>query len=212
MIPFLFFQSDFILLWRLHSQQVFDEIIPPYADEVGVVGEAVPPVGDDQKVEVLVGLDQFSGQPQAAGRIDVVVHIPVNQQQLALQIAGKREVRLFVVMRPIRKPHPELGPPGFGHPKVMIPRRRDSDFVEFRMCQQRVGCVVAARRMSVNAHSGQIHVGITLGHPSHCYDMILSADISQVLVGEIVEFFGSHGCSQPVNGDNDESQLSDGLV
>lgn len=132
---------------------MFDEIVPPYADEVGGVGKAVPPVGDDQKVEILVGFDQFSGQPQAAGRIDVVVHIPVNQQQLALQIAGKREVGLFVVMRPVRKAHPELGPPGFGHPMVMIPSRRDSDFVEFRMCQQRMGCVVAARRMSVNAHS-----------------------------------------------------------
>ena len=41
---------------------MLDEVIPALVDEVRVVAETVRPVGDDQEVQILVGLDQSAGQ------------------------------------------------------------------------------------------------------------------------------------------------------
>jgi hypothetical protein len=52
-------------------------------------------VGQDQHVEVLVGLDQGIDHLHGQRRMDVVIHIPGCQQQFPLQIAGQVGVSLL---------------------------------------------------------------------------------------------------------------------
>ncbi len=55
-------------------------------------------LGRIRQVEVLVLLDQRVDQHQGRGDVDVLVHLAVDQEELALQTSGQGLVRLLSVV------------------------------------------------------------------------------------------------------------------
>ena len=79
---------DLEIFRRRDVQKILDEIVPAAADEIKVSPFAVVHVGHQEHVEILVGFDQGVNQPHRFNGVDVVVHVAVNQQEMALQFVG----------------------------------------------------------------------------------------------------------------------------
>src|SRR5690606_13413622 len=59
---------------RRCAEQVLDEVVPATSHHIGFVAEAMPTVGEDDQVEILVGLDQRVDDEERVVRGDVAVH------------------------------------------------------------------------------------------------------------------------------------------
>jgi hypothetical protein len=76
--------ADPVLLRWLGAHEVLHEVVPAPSHHVVVVrAEAVPCVGEDDEVEVAVGLDERVDDQVRVVRRDVVVHGAVGEEQLA---------------------------------------------------------------------------------------------------------------------------------
>src|SRR4051812_33316380 len=80
------------LIARLDSQEIAREEVHPAAASVGRLGGAVAGSGDDQQVEILVGLHERVGDLHRARGIDVSVEFADDEHELALQLRSMRHV------------------------------------------------------------------------------------------------------------------------
>src|SRR4051794_10319173 len=89
--------------WRAH-QLAHQEVPAALADVGQAVDERMLGPGHDEQLEVLVGGDEPVGQPQRVVRVDLVVHLAVDEQQLA----GQRD-RDVLLATELRAPWPRQG-------------------------------------------------------------------------------------------------------
>ena len=80
-------------------------------------------VWDDQHLEVFVGRDQRVDHAQGQRRVDVVVHLPVDQQELALEVSGQPDVVLMGIDLLVEQPNPGFTPQRDVPQIVVVPRR-----------------------------------------------------------------------------------------
>src|SRR5262245_49684042 len=73
---------------------MLSEVLPHALIEIGLHrAEAVGLAGRDQEVKALVGFDQCVHHANGVGGMDVVIHIAMNQEQMALEVGGHFRVR-----------------------------------------------------------------------------------------------------------------------
>src|SRR5262245_49255235 len=86
----------------MFAEQAFGKKVVHAAIEVGlVVAVGMALARNDQHVEALVSLDQSIDKPHGVGRVHVVVHVAVDEQNSAFEVLGQFGIR--------RHPDLELG-------------------------------------------------------------------------------------------------------
>ena len=111
---------QFVPAGGIYAQEVLDEEVGAFVfAEVfahGVVG-----AGDEDELEVLVGLDEGVDDLVGGGGIDVVVLFADEEHELALEVLGVLDVGGGDVGAIDGITHPLLVPPDFVHTVIMTP-------------------------------------------------------------------------------------------
>ena len=158
--------------WRRAHQLAHQEVPAALADVGQVVDEHVLGPGDDQQLEVLVGGDEPVGQPHRVVRVDLVVHLAVDEQQLARQ--------------PVREVHVGGTGPGLGIVRAVVglheaqvevagvvrAGKGDADLVQLGEVQHRPRCGEPATGVAEHAHPVQVHPRPGPGQLSQRRDMV----------------------------------------
>ena len=141
---------------------MLDEVVPATADEIRLV-QRVRAIGRDNQIERFVGLDQFVHQLNGHGRVHVVVHVTVHQQEMPPQVRRIRLVRRrgkIVIAAPHRiagqQPLVFLRPVDVVAAIVMIAGTRHRNLEELGELEDGIGAGETTARMSKNAHAVQI--------------------------------------------------------
>src|SRR5262249_44210482 len=149
-------------------QKIADEIVPSAANHVGLVAEAVIAVGQQEKVEVLVGFDQLVDDEHGIHGRYVAVHGAVGEQELTLQVFGLKLVGLVVVIGAaagfgFQQALPLFGPIVFVDAIVVVAGFRDPHLEEIGVAEHRAGGGESAARMAVDTGAIDVDPGVALG-------------------------------------------------
>src|SRR5581483_3203206 len=69
------------------------EEVPHPLREIGlIIREGMALARKDQHIKALIGFDQRVNQPHGVGRVDIVVHIAMDEQQVSLQVGRQLRV------------------------------------------------------------------------------------------------------------------------
>ena len=196
---------------RLNAEQVPDEIVPAPPEEVRIVVQPVRPVRDDEQVEVAVGLDQGVDECQGGGGVDVLVHLAVDQEELAGQIGRQAPVRLLIVMGVDLRAHVALDPARFVETVVVVAGRGDADLVEVGVAQDGVGGGVAAGRVAVDPDPAEVEGGLAVAELADRGDVVGETGVAEVAVADVVVGARAPRHPQTVDHDDDEAQFGDRL-
>ena len=121
-----------IPLRRIDPQQVLDKEIPSFYPAIG------PPIGmvKTRQGKEFKGLTRFYqrvGDPVSGFGRNVVVPLSYHQQQIAVELGGIGDIRLFIIVFADGVAHPLLVPPLFVDPVIMTSAGGDRGFVEITM-------------------------------------------------------------------------------
>ena len=170
-------------------------------------------IGQDQQVEALVRLHQRIDQRNGVSRMDVVVHVSMDQEQLAFEVRGGRLVGRGLVV--VGLPHgianqealEPFTPARVVGPVVVIARGRHRRFVEIGVPEQRAGRGKPAARVPVDPDP----VEVELGHPDRqlldCGEVIGDPVVAHVAVPGRVEGLGPPGVAEGVDRHDNEPEL-----
>jgi len=208
-----------VLLRRLEVHEPLHEEVPAPAHHVrGRVAEPVVLVREHQEIEILVRLDQRAGHHQRLVGRHVGVHRAVRQEQAALQILRVELVRLgLVTVRAVGIAHDQalvaLAPVVLVQPLVVVPRLGDARLEEVGEAEHRGGRGEAAARVPPDARAPDVEPRVLrrqLLHPRNLVrDRVVAAHRPVV---SILERLRAARCAHPVDGDDDEAELGQGLA
>src|SRR5438477_9486559 len=133
---------DFKVAGRAHAEKVSNEIVPPSPHQIQIATFAVIHVGNDEHVEVLVGLNKRVGKPHRLDNVDVIIDVAVLDQQPSLEPVGHRDVRLFGIVGPHRESLIELVPPGLIQSRIVISGDGNTNFIKIRKYQHGMSSAV----------------------------------------------------------------------
>src|SRR5690606_29701919 len=209
--------ADTVLVRRLRTEQMPDEVVPPAAHHVVVVDAiAMPCVREDQQVEVLVRLDQCVDDQVRVVRRDVVVHAAMGEEELAAEVGGVRLVRdlLVVVARALSDEQAvvALAPVVLVVPVVVVPGLRDADLEEVGVAEHRGRGREPAAGVAPDAGTLDVDERVALGELAHSCDLIGQRVVAHVAVVRVMERLGASGRAHAVDLDDDEAELGECLI
>ena len=158
--------------WSI-AGKILHEIVPPAARHVlGRLAIAMSDIRNDQKIKVLVRLDQRLNDQQGIVHRHIVVHRSMGQQQLPLQVFHVVLVGLAIIVRaPIGVLHlktsPFLCPIVLVIPLIMIAALCNPHLEKFRIVEHRRGRSIATARVPIDPHLVEIDPRILRGQLPH---------------------------------------------
>lgn len=172
--------------------------------------------GNEQHIETFPSFDQFINDDNGIGGVDVIIHIAMNQEQMALQVLRQLLVgRDLALERDISSLVGDLvhamvllAPPTVVDVVVMITCARDGHFEEIRIEQHGRCGHEPSSGMAVNADPVDIHVGIAGAQLLDRSLVIGQGIVSQVAIAVVVIPFRAAGVSASVtHANHDEAGL-----
>ena len=138
-------------------------------------------------LEVLVVPDEFRNDLQRGGRIHIVIHLSVDNQEFTLQPPGVVHVGILAIPGAEGIAHPLLVPPNLVHPVVVAAAQGDAHLVELGMEQQGGEGILPTGGIAVDAHLREVHVPVLLRCSLHPQDAVRETGILEVPPAHILE-------------------------
>src|ERR1700733_16299670 len=134
-------------------------------------------VGEQEKIEILVGFDEGVDDEESVVGRDVVVHGAVGEEEMALQIFRQGLVGLGVVVRGAigifyQQAHVAFAPVIFVLAIIVVAGFGDSHLKEIRVAKHGVGRGITAAGVAVDSGTVDIDPGILRGQLFHPSDLI----------------------------------------
>lgn len=157
----------------------------------------------DEHLVHLARLVQRIRKLQRRRRIDVIVQIAHTQHQLALQPVRLDDIASLFVGLVDRPAQPLLAPPDLVHAIVVTPAVRRARLVKVTVVDERGADALAAGRAAADTDTVQVHPrtggGCFLDPP----DAVGKPGVLQILVADVVKFFGAPVRAHTIQADYD---------
>ncbi len=144
-------------------------------------------VRDHQQVKILVRPDQSIDDKQRIIRRDVVVHCPVGEQKVALQILGVFLVSLFFVIVAREQTDVAFSPVVLVISVVVIAGFGNANLKEIGIAKHRRRGRKTAARVSPNANAGCVDIWVFCCQFLDSRDLIGQRVIAHVAIAQIVK-------------------------
>ena len=142
----------------------------------------------DDKLKVLVSLDEGVDHLHCRCRIHIVIELSDHKHQRTCKEVGVLDVRSLLILVADRVAEPLLVPPDLVHSVVVASACRVCALVELRMEEHRSGRLLTAGRASEDADSVYVHVWILLGCSLDPELSVRDTCVLEVLVAYFLEF------------------------
>src|SRR5207249_12185675 len=86
---------DFKVAGRVHPEKIADEIIPAPARQIQIAAFSMIHVGNNEHVEVLVGVHQSISEAHRLDDVDIVIYVDMFDQHMCVKPVRQRDGRLI---------------------------------------------------------------------------------------------------------------------
>ena len=197
--------------------EIADEVIPAAAGGVRRVGVVpVRCVGDDQEIEILVGVHQGFDYKECVGHWHVVIHGAVHEEEVAFEVFGGELVGLIVIVGgPVgvadEETLPLLAPVILVEAVIVIAAFADADFEEVGEVEHGGCSSGASAGVAIDADARGVDPGEAGGELPDPGDLVGDGVVAHVPVVGVVECPGAERGAGAVDADDDKAQLGEGL-
>jgi len=84
-----------------------NKIIPPLSSKIIAIHTTVTMMGiwQNKQIKIFIVFDQNINQTKRGRRVNIFIHLAVDEEKLTFQVTSISDVRLFFVVRTNRVPH-----------------------------------------------------------------------------------------------------------
>ena len=173
-------------------------------------------VGDEEQIEVLIGLDEGVDHEQGVRGRDVVVHGSMRQEQVALEVLGGLLVGLArVIAGAVRildqQACPLLGPVVFVDAIIVVAAFSDADLEEVGVVEHGGDGRVASSGVAEDAGVLKVDPGVAFAELLEAGDLVGDGVVAEIGEVGVVKGLGAEGGAFAVDADDDEAEFGEGL-
>ena len=175
----------------------------------------------DQHLETLVGADEGIHHADGVARVDIVVHVAVHEQQVALEVLGQGLVLVHAVVEGgvalggnlLENAVVLFAPPAVVHAVVVVAGAGDGCLEEVGVLENGCRGHEAATAVTVDTHAGDVDERMACSQLLDGIFLVLQAVVAQVAVAEVVVPFGTVRVAAAVtHGDDDKADLGQAVL